>query len=456
MKRHYLTLKASYLPGWSTYEGIRELVQNARDAEVQDDAPMKVEFTYRQRNKTPVGTIIISNEGTTIPKEAFLIGHTSKEGRSDLIGRFGEGFKFGILALLRQTDMQVKIRNGNETWNPLICRHKDYDSDVLAFDVADGNRWENRIQIEIIGVTEQEWNSIREKFLFLNPPSPESVIEVYGGKVLLSPEYEGKLFVKGMYVCKNNQLTFGYDINDADIDRDRRMVNDVSSVTARLLTAALSAGKLTDKVYELLTVGSAEVSNIAGWSLDDAARDVIVEKFQEQYGENTVAVESDDQIVELGHLGTRGVRLPWNLQSIISSKLGTARDVIARLKTSARHVYEFSDLTEFEKDNLVRSQEILKVALADNNFPMDLCNNIKIVEFNDSNMRGTYSSSEKMVRVARSELQKVSSTLFTLIEATAHHQGPNGSKQHGTAIGELAESAFDFMLEKYSERLPGK
>lgn len=455
MKRYELTLKASYLPGWDLWSGIRELAQNARDAEVEFSAPMKIEHVFRIRNKEPIGTIVLCNEGATIPLEALLIGHTSKADRSDLMGKFGEGLKFGILALLR-LGLQIKIRNGDQSWVPIITRSKDYDAEVLAFDVASGNKFENRVQIEVLGVTLQEWQNLQEKFLFLNPPSPESVIEVYGGKVLLSPQYKGKLFVKGMYVCKSNHLTFGYDVNDADIDRDRRMVSDISSVTGRLLTAALSTGKLTDNVYELLSTGSAEVSSISSWSLDDTARDAIVEKFQQQYGDGAIAAESDDQVVELGHLGTRGVRLPWNLQSIISSKLGNAKDNIARLKTNARHVYEFSDLTEFEKDNLVRSQEILKVALADNNFPMDLCNNIKVVEFNDSNMRSTYSSSEKMIRIARSELQKVSSTLFTLIDATAHHQGPNGTKQHGVAISELAESAFDFLLEKYFESLPDR
>ena len=90
MSKIELSIKAAYLPGWSLYEGIRELLQNARDAEVQDDAKMSVKHVYRIRDKRPIGALVISNDGTTIPKESFLIGHTTKLGRNDLAGQYGE------------------------------------------------------------------------------------------------------------------------------------------------------------------------------------------------------------------------------------------------------------------------------------------------------------------------------------------------------------------------------
>lgn len=448
MKRHYLTLKATYLPGWGLYEGIRELVQNARDAEIQDDAPMKVEFVYRQRNKAPIGTVIISNDGTVIPKDAFLIGHTSKTARQDLIGKFGEGFKFGILALLRIPGIEIKIRNGNESWNPLICTHKDYESEVLAFDVAEGNKWENRVQIEIIGVSAEDWGKIQEKFLFITPPHPSSVIKVYGGRVLLSPQHAGMLFVKGMFVCKDEKFFYGYDIDEADIDRDRRMLSNTSEVTGRLLSSAMAEGKLTEKVYELLHQGSVEASGILSYTLDEKARTAIVEAFHQQYGESAIPVDSSDQITELGHLGVRGVRLPWNLQSIICSSVGTARENLAKLKMNVKHNYLPSELLESEQAVLRKAQLVLRNVLSECNFGADIADNISVVDFNDSSVVGTYLASDKSIRVARQQLNKFSSTLRTLIGEAAHQAGPSGSKQHEMALGDLMEAAFNILTEE--------
>lgn len=449
MKRYELSLKAGYLPNWDLWSGIRELVQNARDAELQDGAKMTVEHCHRQRAKTAVGTLIICNEGTTIPLEAFLIGHTSKYGRSDLMGKYGEGLKFGILALLR-LGLDIKIRNGDQTWNPVIVQSKDYDAEVLAFDVASGNRFENRVQIEVVGITSEEWEKIQKRFLFINQPHPISVIKVSGGKILMSPEHQGSLFIKGMFVCKSDSLFYGYDVDDADIDRDRRMVSNISAVTGRLLSAAITAGKLTDKVYSLLHDGSPEVSSIYGYTLSEDAQAAIVDAFHKQYGKTSIAVESDDQITELGHLGVRGVRLPYNLQNILSTRLGSAKTNIAKLKMNARHIFQRSDLTEYELDNLNQAQELLRTALATNNFAVDLTERLYIVEFSDPKLYGTYTSDERTIRLARHRLQKVSHILCTLIHEAAHQAGPDGSKQHEMAISNLTETVFSLLLEEES------
>src|ERR1700691_2357824 len=94
MSKIELTIKADYLPGWGTFEGIRELIQNAKDAETEFSAPM----TVRVRNPD---VLVIENEGCTMPYEALLLGHTSKIGHAEMIGHYGEGMKIGILSLLR-------------------------------------------------------------------------------------------------------------------------------------------------------------------------------------------------------------------------------------------------------------------------------------------------------------------------------------------------------------------
>src|SRR3970040_1423187 len=108
-----LSIKTDYLPEWGTWHGIRELVQNGRDAEIQFDAPLKI--THQGQ------TLRIENVSVTLPHEALLFGHTTKTDRGDLAGQGGEGLKLGVLALVRG-GQPVTIHSGNEVWKPTIAR----------------------------------------------------------------------------------------------------------------------------------------------------------------------------------------------------------------------------------------------------------------------------------------------------------------------------------------------
>ena len=90
-----MTLHSDYVPNWKTAEGIRELIQNARDGEKEYNALMSVK--YRRSS----GTLIVRNDNVNIPREALLIGYSTKRNNEQLIGQFGEGLNLGILALVR-------------------------------------------------------------------------------------------------------------------------------------------------------------------------------------------------------------------------------------------------------------------------------------------------------------------------------------------------------------------
>ena len=122
-----LSIEADYLPEWGAWEGIRELVQNGKDAEVQLDAPLKV--THKNQ------TLVIENEGASMERRALLFGSTTKTGRDDLIGKFGEGLKLGMLALVR-AGRPVKIRVGGEVWIPTIEKSNGCNANGLVSPVA--------------------------------------------------------------------------------------------------------------------------------------------------------------------------------------------------------------------------------------------------------------------------------------------------------------------------------
>jgi hypothetical protein len=183
-----LTIKADYLPEWKIWEGVRELVQNAIDAQTEHGATM----TIRHRDGN---VLVIENEGVVLPHEALLLGHTTKTDRSDMRGKFGEGLKLGVLALVRE-GLKIKIRSGDEVWVPSIMRSDKFDAKVLCFQIATGRKAEQRVQVEVHGINAEAW-----LFLFLGDGRRKPTrVKTSFGSLLLDPESKGMLYCKGIHV----------------------------------------------------------------------------------------------------------------------------------------------------------------------------------------------------------------------------------------------------------------
>ena len=167
MTRIELTIKVDYLPTWGAWEGVRELVQNAKDAETQLNARMTV------AHDATAGRLSIVSEGVTLATETLLLGQTTKvgTGRGDLIGQFGECMKLGLLALVR-AGHAVSITNGADRWAPAIVDSPTFGVKVLAVDVTPGAAVTRRqVRIDVDGITTATWAEYRERFLFLAKPA---------------------------------------------------------------------------------------------------------------------------------------------------------------------------------------------------------------------------------------------------------------------------------------------
>ena len=163
-----LPISTSYVPDWGVWEGVREIMQNGLDAEVEFSASLKVDW-YKN-------TLRIENEGTTLPPKALLIGHSTKRSREDLIGEHGEGLVLGLLALLR-AGHEVRIRNGSEVWVPALGFSKEYEETVLWIDRQKGRADKNRVRFEIPGISKDLWNDLKKRFLRLRKLKKDERVE---------------------------------------------------------------------------------------------------------------------------------------------------------------------------------------------------------------------------------------------------------------------------------------
>jgi hypothetical protein len=428
-----LTIKTTYLPKWAVFEGLRELFQNARDAEIEFNSPM----TVWHRKETD--TLCIENDGCTIPHEALLFGHTSKLGRSDLAGRFGEGLKLAMLVLTRE-GIAVKIRSGSEVWTPKIERSDKFDADVLVVHVERGRQDKNRVQIEVTGVSAESFDKLKDLFLFLGKVKDDEKIKTSSGTLLLGPRFEHRLFVKGIFVQNVPDMSFGYDLPDVEIDRDRRMVDgwDKNWRLAQIWREATrTRPDLTSSFLKLL---ESEASDVAGfgdseWNageLSQAVKEHVMQEFQKLHGESAIPVQTLAESHEVEHLGKRGVIVPKAMRSVLEQTLGSVSKNKEKLSKETQKLYGWHELSNVEKASLERALFLVAgvepVALAD----------VDVADFRDPKIRGMFvpdGDSGSRVQLKKEILSDPVLTLRVLVHEVAHKAGGgDGEKDHVSNI----------------------
>jgi hypothetical protein len=416
-----LSIKTTYLPNWGAYEGVRELLQNGRDAEVEYGAKL----TVRYRKET--GTVVIENTGCVLPYEALLLGHTTKTDRADLIGKFGEGLKLGVLALVR-AGHSVKIRTGSEVWVPSIQRSETFKADVLVFEITRNHADKNRVQVEIGNLGEGAWKDMQECFLFLGTVKDDEIVKTSYGSLLIGPRFADRIYVKGIFVSNDPRLSYGYDLVDADIDRDRKMVSkyDLQYRTQGIWREALNRRPdLVDPFVKLLERESADVEGIDSYSapfLGEAAKETIAKSFLDRHGEDALPVGTLGESQDVEHLGKKGVVCPKPLRAILEQKLGSVETNKARLREEATTRYGWHDLSDVERAHLERA-----IRLVNGVEPVTL-DDIDVVDFRDEKLQGMFSNGR--ILLAKKVLSNRSETLETTLHEVAHRTGGDGEKSH--------------------------
>lgn len=419
-----LTIKTDYLPNWEVWEGIRELMQNGRDAEVELDAKLTVDW-YND-------TLRIENDGCTLPHEALLLGHTTKADRDDTIGKFGEGLKLGVLALVRQ-GMPVKIRSGSEVWTPTIERSEKFNADVLVFDIQGGRKPENRVRVEIGSMPKDIWEAAKWKFLFLNPDSEKS-IKTHSGTLLLDPKLKGATFVKGIYVNNDSKLEYGYDLFRADLDRDRRMVDKYDfmfRVKDIWEEAMRSREDLLQPFTTMLDKQAKDIEGVEDYcakGMDPKVLEYVANDFKAKHGENAVPVQTLSESKDLDHLGKKGVIVNKNLASVLAQKLPTATQVKEELRDEVTARHGWSDLTGDEKANLTGCVELLNAS----GVVTTSLESIEVCTFRSPEILGLYKNGKALLSKAR--LAKFEDALEVLVHEVAHQKGGDGDKTHVATI----------------------
>jgi hypothetical protein len=408
-----LTIKTDYLPEWGVWEGLREIIQNAKDAEVEHYGSLKVDYLN--------GTVRVENTDVTLPHEALLLGHTTKSDRGDLIGKFGEGLKLGLLALTR-AGKKVRIRSGSEVWVPSIEKSSKFNADVLVVDIQKGRAAKNRVRIEIPDITKEEWQEVQQRILFLHKVKEDDRIDTYSGDLLLGAKFKGRVFVKGIFVETDSTLNYGYNYKDAF---DKKWRN--ASIWKQ---AVVQRPDLFESFFALVSADEADIAGVELQSSDLAPEiaEQFSAKFEKQFGEDAVPVANIEQSKDLEHLGKKGVVVNKTMQRIVEQDKGSMELVSKELREEAVRTYSWHELSEEDKSSLESAISFVRIG-AESDLALS---NIDIVDFRSDTLQGQFKDGRYLI--AKDHLEDRDLTLEILVHEVAHECGADGDKGHVAAI----------------------
>lgn len=219
-----LSISKNYVSNWHLWEAMREILQNAIDA---DNQGHKMYIDYSRETET----LLVFNEETYLPIETLVLGNTTKGDDDMSIGKYGEGYKLAIVVLLR-LGYQVHISVGSDMWVPLFNKSKIYNTEVLCFRILKGvNKLNtNGTTFVIKGITDESMMELSYRCLPLYEKywyKHLDVIHSEYGDILKDERFKGKFYVEGLYIQNDETFKYGYSFKNkyVDLDRDRRAIN---------------------------------------------------------------------------------------------------------------------------------------------------------------------------------------------------------------------------------------
>ena len=258
MAKYELSLVKSYVQEWTAEDAIREIIQNAIDESnrVEDNA-MSVEYDPEEK------TLIISNKKSVLTHDTLLLGNTSKATDDNMIGKFGEGYKLGILVLTRENHPVVIQNYGlKETWTARFVNSRRWKDEVLTIFTDKSQIWNkpphNNLSFVINNVDQSMYDKVVEKTLFLKDIYTGVYVEdnykkTSYGNILFEESEKGRVYVNGLFVTILEDLKYGYDIKARyiEIGRDRNLIDSYKITKYTTLMWMEIQEDFKDEIFEL-------------------------------------------------------------------------------------------------------------------------------------------------------------------------------------------------------------
>lgn len=340
IKNYEITISPNYVSNWGINEAIREILQNAIDADKNG---------YKKSIYYSGDTLYINNEGISLSAKDLILGCSSKSDQDGMIGKYGEGFKLALVVLLRK-GMNVYVDNNDKLWSPSFKVSEQFGTQVLNIEESDNGRGEG-LTFVISPVDQQLYNSLLNYFPCIDE-SFGNVVNCDNGQILLDKQFKGKMYVEGLYIQTDDNFQYGYNFNSdvVELDRDRKAINyyELRALTAQSIVTAEECNK---EIFDAITKSCVDVRDIE--EVIDEASESFLEEYREQFyeenklEENTlVATESVMKQLEQMDIDVpvvKGTEIQSYLIAKANDKLGIIEEAKEAIKNKDEKEEAFDD-----------------------------------------------------------------------------------------------------------------
>ena len=404
-----LTIATDYLPSWGVTEGLRELVQNWLDANEDGEGEIAEDGA----------TVRMINRAARLSREALLLGVSSKRDATDKRGKHGEGMKVGALALVR-AGRTVAIEAGGERWTASLAYSEAFGRDVLTWTVEESEV--PHVEVEVGHLEDGEWADVAALFRDL---TPDKHVATDSGALLL--DNPGAVYVRGIFVSREG-LRWGYDLQNATVDRDRRLVRgwELTCEAGQILAAAMAGGSPPARdVFEALASGTTDTGALT-YYVSGGDRAAVLAAFRAAHGAKAAPVKDAGHQQRLASLGIQGVVVHEHLVDFLAPLTGTFDAIVREALNEVVEVH--LSLTDAEV-------EVLRWAIDEIRAVTNLCASHivpAVVTYRTDTTMGMFVGGK--IQIARRLLSDRHDTLATLIHEVAHVVGGDGEVAHTATI----------------------
>ena len=268
--------------------------------------------------------LTIKNKKSKLTPKSLLLGASSKEGKEDLIGEHGEGYKVATVVLERN-GVKVRIYNNEakEVWDSKVVNSRRYGEDVVVFDI-EKKIFQNDcdLVIELDGITPEMYDEIVKSNLHLQGDVGKTKESQEGyGRILLDSRYKGEIYVEGLYVCTKESLEWGYDFaaNMVKLDRDRGLIDsfDLLFTVAKLVRSLGDERFISENIrlYDLTYIASYMYK---GSDLAIKTSNNVYENFKQEYGEDAIPTSTSAEFNRYVDMGAKPIMVDRQVKEVIN------------------------------------------------------------------------------------------------------------------------------------------
>lgn len=310
--KYELSISTDYVPDWTYVEAIREIFQNALDNEIANPEN-KMGFDYDEENQR----LTVSNKTSVLNPESLLLGSSTKRDDKDTIGKHGEGYKIAFMVLLREgKDIKVYNYGAREIWETRLVKAKRYNNRLVPTIFINKQAIWNKIPnsdltITIDNITPEEYSELVNKNLHLRDNVNYFEVPEHG-RILIDKEEKGNIYVKGLFVCKNKDIEYGYDFEPTliELDRDRKLVDtfNIAWHSSAMWRYAFAKDFKRDEMIRMIKEGKEDTKyikqrtwtfnsgTVEGNTIEELLADELAKDFLENHGENSIPVKDNREL----------------------------------------------------------------------------------------------------------------------------------------------------------------